>query len=142
MIYKLTFSCEEGDQNFRRVFEADPDATFLDLHNAILQSVGYADDQMTSFFMCNEDWEKGQEVSRATDGAFDMTVAPLVDLWGFGLKNKSVVTDAEVDSLRQFVGYEQIVLEDGTMRKSYAEMRIDAGAIATRARHMFNNQKQ
>ena len=63
MIYKLTFSCEEGDHNFRRVFEAAPDATFLDLHNAILQSVGYTDDQMTSFFMCNEDWEKGQEVT-------------------------------------------------------------------------------
>ncbi|MGM9837048.1 MAG: hypothetical protein ACI30A_00995 [Paludibacteraceae bacterium] len=63
MIYRITFSCEEGDTNFRRVFEADSDATFLDLHRAILQSVNYADNQMTSFFMCNEDWEKGQEVT-------------------------------------------------------------------------------
>ncbi len=63
MIYKLTFSCEEGDPNFRRVFEADADATFLDLHNAILKSVDYPDDQMTSFYMCNDDWEKGQEVT-------------------------------------------------------------------------------
>ena len=63
MIYKLTFSCEEGDPTFRRVFEADPDATFLDLHNAILKSVGYPDDQMTSFYMCNDEWEKGQEVT-------------------------------------------------------------------------------
>ena len=75
-------------------------------------------------------WEKGQEVSRATEGAFDMTVAPLVDLWGFGLKNKSVVTVAQVDSIRQYVGYELAVLEDGAIRKAYAEMRIDAGAIA------------
>ncbi len=63
MIYKITFSCEEGDQNFRRVFEADSEATFLDLHKAILQSVHYTDDQMTSFFMCNDDWEKEQEVT-------------------------------------------------------------------------------
>lgn len=63
MIYRLTFSCEEGDPKFRRVFEADPDATFLDLHNAILKSVGYPDDQMTSFFLCNDEWEKGQEVT-------------------------------------------------------------------------------
>lgn len=62
MIYKLTFSCEEVD-GFRRVFEADPDATFLDLHNAILASVGYPDDQMTSFFMMNDRWEKEQEVT-------------------------------------------------------------------------------
>ena len=63
MIYKLTFSCEEGDPNFRRVFEADADATFLELHEAILKSVGYPDDQMTSFFMCNDEWEKEQEVT-------------------------------------------------------------------------------
>ena len=63
MIYRLTFSCEEGDPNFKRVFEADADATFLELHEAILKSVNYPDDQMTSFFLCNEDWEKEQEVT-------------------------------------------------------------------------------
>ena len=63
MIYKITFSCEEGDPKFRRVFEADSESTFLDLHKAILESVHYSDDQMTSFFMCNDEWEKGQEVT-------------------------------------------------------------------------------
>ena len=63
MIYKITFSCEEGDPKFRRVFEADSEATFLDLHKAILESVHYSDDQITSFFMCNDEWEKGQEVT-------------------------------------------------------------------------------
>lgn len=75
-------------------------------------------------------WDKGQYVSRCTKGAFDMTVAPLVDLWGFGLKNREAVTDAEVDSIRQYVGYEMIVLVDGEFHKVYPEMRIDAGAIA------------
>ena len=63
MIYKITFSCEEGDPKFRRVFEADSEATFFDLHQAILSSVQYEEGQMTSFFMCNDDWEKGQEVT-------------------------------------------------------------------------------
>ena len=62
MIYKIAFSCEEGD-NFRLVFEADPDATFLELHEAILSAVKYNNDQMTSFFMCNDRWEKEQEVT-------------------------------------------------------------------------------
>ena len=62
MIYKITFSCDEVD-DFRRVFEADSEATFLELHQAILKSVGYPDDQMTSFYMCNDYWEKGQEVT-------------------------------------------------------------------------------
>lgn len=75
-------------------------------------------------------WRKGQYVSSCTNGAFDMTVAPLVDLWGFGLKNKAVVTDFQVDSIRQYVGYELAVLEGGMIHKAYPEMRIDAGAIA------------
>ena len=69
MVYKFTFSCEEGDPSFRRVFEADPDATFFDLHEAILKSVGYPDDQMTSFFLCNDEWEKGQEVTLVEMGS-------------------------------------------------------------------------
>lgn len=69
MIYRITFTCDEGDQNFRRVYEADPEATFLDLHKAILESVGYKDDQITSFFMCNDEWEKGQEVTLVEMGS-------------------------------------------------------------------------
>ena len=62
MIFTLTFSSEEVE-NFRMVFEADSDSTFLDLHKAILSATGYPDDQMTSFFMCNDRWEKEQEVT-------------------------------------------------------------------------------
>lgn len=62
MIYKIAFSCDESSR-FRRVFEADSQATFLELHKAILDSVDYPDDQMTSFFMCNDNWEKEQEVT-------------------------------------------------------------------------------
>ena len=62
MIYKITFSCDDVD-DFRHVFEADSEATFLEFHQAILKAVGYPDDQMTSFFMCNDYWEKGQEVT-------------------------------------------------------------------------------
>lgn len=68
MIYKITFSCDDVD-DFRRVFEADSEATFLELHQAILKSAGYPDDQMTSFFMCNDRWEKEQEVTLVEMGS-------------------------------------------------------------------------
>lgn len=68
MIYKFTFTCEEVN-NFKRVFQADSEATFLDLHKAILASVGYPDDQMTSFFLCNDEWEKEQEVTLVEMGS-------------------------------------------------------------------------
>lgn len=62
MLYRFTFLSDEKD-NFKRVFEADSYATFLDLHKAILASCNYTDDQMTSFFICNERWEKEQEIT-------------------------------------------------------------------------------
>ncbi|MBO6075023.1 MAG: hypothetical protein J6P74_07835 [Paludibacteraceae bacterium] len=68
MIYRIAFSCDEVNR-FRRVFEADSDATFLELHKAILESVEYPDDQMTSFFMCNDRWEKEQEVTLVEMGS-------------------------------------------------------------------------
>lgn len=68
MVYKITFSCDEGE-DFRRVFEADSEATFWELHKAILDSAHYPDDQMTSFFMCNDRWEKEQEVTLVEMGS-------------------------------------------------------------------------
>lgn len=62
MIYKFTILSDEAD-NFVRVINIDPEATFFDLHTAILESVSFEMNQMTTFFICNDDWEKGQEVT-------------------------------------------------------------------------------
>lgn len=62
MVYRFTIISDEVD-NFRREIQIDSEATFLDFHRAILKSVGYADDQMTSFFVCDENWEKETEVT-------------------------------------------------------------------------------
>ena len=62
MIYRFTLISDESD-DFVREIQIDPEATFYDFHKAILQSVGYTDDQMTSFFICDEDWEKEKEVT-------------------------------------------------------------------------------
>ena len=62
MVYKFRLLSDEVD-NFRRDIEIDSDATFLELHKAILDSVNYPDDQMTSFFICNERWVKEVEIT-------------------------------------------------------------------------------
>lgn len=62
MVYRFTIISDEVD-NFRREIQIDSDATFLDFHNAILKSVGYPNDQMTSFFVCDDNWEKETEVT-------------------------------------------------------------------------------
>lgn len=62
MIYRFTIISDEVD-DFLREIKIDSDATFFDLHRAILTSCGYKDDQMTSFFICDSDWEKEKEVT-------------------------------------------------------------------------------
>lgn len=62
MVYKFTILSDEVDA-FVRVIAIDSEAKFIDLHNAILDSVNYEKNQMTSFFICSDDWEKGQEVT-------------------------------------------------------------------------------
>ena len=60
MIYKFRIVSDEVD-NFKREICIDSDASFLELHDAILDSVGFSKDQMTSFFICDVDWEKKTE---------------------------------------------------------------------------------
>jgi hypothetical protein len=76
MIFKFVIISDEVD-NFFREISIDSEATFLDLNNAILESVSYTKDEMTSFFICDEDWEKNTEITLVemdTDPAFDSWV--------------------------------------------------------------------
>ncbi|MBR0036711.1 MAG: FAD:protein FMN transferase [Bacteroidales bacterium] len=76
-------------------------------------------------------FEKGQSVSARTDGFFDMTVAPLVNLWGFGFRNSDKVTPRAVDSCLQFVGYQTVRLDaDGHLHKQHPQTILDASSIA------------
>lgn len=62
MVYRFTFITDEDDA-FVRIIDVDSEATFFDLHKAIQASVQYNDEQITSFFLCNDNWEKGQEIT-------------------------------------------------------------------------------
>ncbi len=85
MVYKIKFISEEVD-GFIREIKIDSDSTFLDLSNAVLQSCGYPDDQLTSFYVCNDEWERGHQITREdmTDSEEDedlflMSDTPLSD---------------------------------------------------------------
>lgn len=77
MIYRFLLLSNESE-DFVREISIDSDATFFDLHNAILDSVGYTKDQITSFFLCEDGWEKSQEITLMDMGGgsseFDMLV--------------------------------------------------------------------
>ena len=71
-----------------------------------------------------------KEVNKATDGAFDITVAPLVNVWGFGFKEGKFPTAHEVDSLRALVGLNKVTLIDGKIQKEDPRIMLDCSAIA------------
>ena len=75
MIFRFTIISDEVD-DFVREIQVDPDATFFDLHEAILKSTGYSNDQMTSFFICDDDWEKEKEITLE-----EMDDNPEMDSW-------------------------------------------------------------
>lgn len=75
-------------------------------------------------------FQLAMDVSRETDGAFDITVAPLVNAWGFGFKSGEKPTARQVDSLRHIIGYQKISVDHGKIRKQDPRMMLDCSAIA------------
>ena len=75
MIYRFTIISDEVD-DFVREIQIDPEATFFDLHEAILKAANYTTDQMTSFFICDDDWEKEKEITLE-----EMDNNPEMDSW-------------------------------------------------------------
>lgn len=71
-----------------------------------------------------------KQISSQTNGAFDITVAPLVNLWGFGFKNMDNVTEDAVDNLLQYVGIDGVNLVNGKIVKAHPETMLDCSAIA------------
>jgi thiamine biosynthesis lipoprotein len=75
-------------------------------------------------------YQLAMKISNETDGAFDITVAPLVNAWGFGFKNGIEPSKQQVDSLMQIVGYQKVALEKGEIRKTDDRVMLDCSAIA------------
>ena len=63
MVFRFLILSDEVD-DFKREIQIDASATFLDLHDAILDAVGFAKDEMSSFFLCEDDWTKKTEITR------------------------------------------------------------------------------
>lgn len=71
-----------------------------------------------------------QYISEQTHGAFDITVAPLVNAWGFGFKNGLPTDSATIDSMRQYVGYKSVSLQNDKIIKQHPQTMLDCSAIA------------
>ena len=75
--------------------------------------------------------EEAQAISLATEGAFDATVGPLVNLWGFGPDSAPEEVDEEaVAAARERVGFQHLTLNEGQLSKAVPDQVVDLSAIA------------
>jgi FAD:protein FMN transferase len=71
-----------------------------------------------------------KEIFTASGGAFDITVAPVVNAWGFGFTEKADPDSAMIDSLLQYVGMDHIRIENDRIIKDFPRVMLDVNAIA------------
>jgi len=76
--------------------------------------------------------KKSKEFWQVSDGAFDITVAPLVDLWGFTDKKYYLPKEEEIKNILNLIGSNKIILKEleNVIKFSVSGMKIDLGAIA------------
>ena len=75
-------------------------------------------------------FKKALEVSTETNGAYDVTCAPLINLWGFGFSRKDSVTPAHIDSVRQFIGFQKVRLEGDRIVKDDPRLMMNFSSLA------------
>ena len=128
--YHITYQC---DSDLQRSIEAElmkVDNSLSPFNEKSIITAINQNKDVKPDKMFLEVFQKAMEISRETNGAFDITVAPLVNAWGFGFKSGEHPSSRQVDSLLRLVGYEKVTLKDGMVRKQNPSTMLDCSAIA------------
>ena len=75
-------------------------------------------------------FEQAKIIWEVTQGAFDPTVYPLVNAWGFGPERKNIIEQQKIDSLLAFVGFDKIDIVNGKIQKKDPRVQLDFNAFA------------
>lgn len=128
--YHVTYQCDSSLQNEIEAELQKVDASLSPFNkNSVISRINRNED-MRADSMFTEVFNLSRLISMNTNGAFDITVAPLVNAWGFGFKNSQNVNKELIDSLLQFVGYDKIRLVDGRVVKDDPRVILDCSAVA------------
>ena len=131
--YHLTYDSPKGkdlkpeiEQRFR---EFDLSLSTFN-PNSIITRVNQNDSTVQNDSYFEQMYAMAREVSEKSEGAFDITVAPLVNAWGFGYGNHEHNLSPNIDTIMPFIGYQKIKLENHRLIKEDPRIRLDASAIA------------
>lgn len=129
--YSITYQC---DSDLTYSIEAElkkVDSSLSPFNPQSVISAVNRNEPVTVDGMFAEVFNMAEKISADTDGAFDITVAPLVNEWGFGFKKGVEPTREVIDSLRSIIGYQKVSLTaDKHIRKADPRIMLDCSAIA------------
>ncbi len=100
-----------------------------DAHSEVSQFNTNPDGVKFNLPYLREPVEKAKEVFYASSGAFDITVMPLVNAWGFGPGKEMTPTRQQIDSIKAFVGFEKVNIQADRLTKSDPRTQLDFGGI-------------
>lgn len=129
-IYHITY---QSDTNYQKEIEAElqkVDNSLSPFNKTSIISRVNRNEKVKVDEMFSEVFQLAEKISRETDGAFDITVAPMVNAWGFGFKTGTPPTRQTIDSLRAIVGFHTVSLQDGYVIKKNPKTMLDCSAIA------------
>lgn len=128
--YKITYQYENDlREGIEREMKKVDDALSPFNKNSIISAVNENKPvALNDMFMSV--YDLARTVSEDTDGAFDITVAPLVNAWGFGFKHNIAPTKSTIDSIMNFVGYKKVRMMGRTIMKDDPRVMLDCSAIA------------
>ncbi len=130
-VYKVTY---QYDENLKEEIEAALkrfDGSLSPFNDtATITRVNHNEDFVPDTFFINV-FRRSMEISKETDGAFDITVAPLANAWGFGFKKGTFPDSAMIDSLQEITGYTKVNLSaEGKVMKQDPRIMLSCSAIA------------
>lgn len=129
-IYHITY---QSDINYQKEIEAElqkVDNSLSPFNKTSIISRINRNEKVKVDEMFSEVFQLAEKISGDTDGAFDITVAPMVNAWGFGFKTGNPPTRQTIDSLRAIVGFHTVSLQDGYVIKKNPKTMLDCSAIA------------
>ena len=130
--YAVTYYDEQG-RNFQHeidsIFHAVDMSVNLWVDSSVISKVNRNEEVvLDQIFIDN--FNIAQEAAKLSDGYFDPTVSPIVAAWGFSYKVGDSITPQLIDSLKQWVDYRKVRIENGKVIKENPNMTLDFNAIA------------
>ena len=128
--YNITYQCAEDHKADIEKALNEVDASLSPFNDtSVITHVNRNEDVVLDKLFLDV-FRLAQKINGDTDGAFDITVAPLVNAWGFGFRNGVNPDEKVIDSLRQVVGFQKVRFENDKIVKADPRVMLDCSAIA------------